>query len=1142
MIGRSNLFITLINQNNPDAYDKIEDALERGNLSPDASDDNGATLLLCAVRRRNYRLAELLLNEGANPFIISKYGQCAAGLIERFGDDRLRRIVQDVGDSGAIFDAVGEAWPIAQGLCLDAALGRTSEIRKKVAGGISVEERDAWGHTALMLAVLHGQDQAAQALFQSGANPESPQTLLGYQMIRFLNALKFLQADEFTQSMTAIYKKLSVFLFQSPSSTEAITTDNLASIASIHHLVRRSDITRIERLLALGVSPLLKNSRGFSALDVADQTHETQAKEVLLRHAGMQVPCPAGGRAVASASTASAPKAGQLTVNKDRSVDSGAGRETNARKTEPQATEPCTRNAQKLVETGDVVGLQVLLSSGVPPDAVMGRTSMFVYAARNNEHSFLFLLLNGGSLNLPDPSGTTARRQARRSSPRIRWLADQFALLKKREEPCSAEELMRAVMTGNHAEVAALAAANRRFLSASTEHGLTALGVASGNNDLLLCEILLDLGADPWQACLGGRLAVELTNDPAVRQFISMRMERMKAWVKQSHEPLKTTWYESACRALEEGGPPAEVLDAPEPALPEGTPYKEPSFPEVPSSVDSDDFGFIDDAAAAASVGISPEESALSDHPVPCGLLDKDFGIFSEEASDGQNKAASQTKPSDDAALVPPSAASLSESLRGLGYSLGAAVADIVDNAIAADASRVWVNYSSDDRSNLWFSVRDDGFGMNDKELQAAMKVGSKSPKALRAKTDLGRFGLGLKTASFSQCRRLVVCSVKDGKASAYAWDLDELAQKDEWLLERVELPLEDPRFEPLKHRTSGTVVLWEKIDRAFGSVEASDEEFRKTRLEALDRLRKHLRLTFHQYLTPDMTTGKPDIEILFGPGCTKLEPWDPFMSSSFAAPCRYQEEFWPIDASKPQVAFRPYVVPAPKTSHEEITLYGAEDLLDMQGFFIYRGKRLICCAGWLNLGIQKTPLRALARIRLTYESEHDLDWELDIRKSTVKIPRRNGWSRLRQLLCRRADAAIKKSEEVLGACYDEENVVGARADVLGRSMWSKERGQAPQLDFSSRLATAFRDALARVSEPDIVQGLLELMAYSHPAASSRAETAEVSLLGRAAIVELAYELAEGKAEKVRESLELLASHAPFSSWPAIMDEFKEEQ
>lgn len=314
MIGRSNLFITLINQNNPDAYDKIEDALERGNLSPDASDDNGAPLLLCAVRRRNYRLAELLLNEGANPFIISKYGQCAAGLIERFGDDRLRRIVQDVGDSGAIFDAVGEAWPIAQGLCLDAALGRTPEIRKKVAGGISVEERDAWGHTALMLAVLHGQDQAAQALFQSGANPESPQTLLGYQMIRFLNALKFLQADEFTQSMTAIYKKLSVFLFQSPSSTEAITTDNLASIASIHHLVRRSDITRIERLLALGVSPLLKNSRGFSALDVADQTHETQAKEVLLRHAGMQVPCPAGGRAVASASTASAPKAGQLTV------------------------------------------------------------------------------------------------------------------------------------------------------------------------------------------------------------------------------------------------------------------------------------------------------------------------------------------------------------------------------------------------------------------------------------------------------------------------------------------------------------------------------------------------------------------------------------------------------------------------------------------------------------------------------------------------------------------------------------------------------------------------------------------------------------------------------------------------------------
>lgn len=1215
MFSHTSRFFTLINQNSPDAYDEIEEALTNGNLPPDAADVNGVTLLLCAVRRLNFRLVELLLNEGANPFIVSKYGQCAAGLISRFGDVRFQRVIHDLGDSTESYDASAEAWPVVQGLCRDSVLGDTSRIKRKLGSGVAVEDRDAWGHTALMLAVLHGQADAAQMLFQAGAGPNNPQTLVGFPMRRFMNALKPLQAIPLTQCMEVICKKLACSLRSDPSSAEPISPEHLASIASIHHLVRRGDTSRIKRLLDLGVSPKLKNSRGLTVLDVANLTHEEEAKRLVTtwieedrerRLAEMKK----AASSEASMSIGSAGNAEADAVSQSLKTNGSQGR---GRRPQRSAPSSLRLNAKELIEAGDIVGLQVLLSTGASPDSLLSnKTSMLVHAARRCEESFLFLLLNGASPDLADPSGTTAE-MAVRHSPQLSYLVKNFVFPGNKATLNSSDKLLDAVLKGDCRLTACLGEANRQFLHAKTRGGLTLLGIAVGMEDVLLCEILLDLGADPWEKCFGKILPVDLARRMKEKkakkerkepkelteliELLHGRMESMKAWVRQSREPLKTFWYESAAKAVEEEEqaestqaeslasegrrqgetepqpvpeppakpeppaepeplakpePPAEPESPAEPELPaelEPPVKPEPERPAegIPSgsaSSGSDEPDFIEEAFNSSDPVPGEEGKSLpSEHPVAGKLEEDDYGIFSDaEADDREAESTRSVRADDSEAFVPPSAASLSESLRGLGYSLGAAVADIVDNAIAAGAKRIWIDYSSGKASSTWFSVRDDGCGMSEAELQVAMKIGSKSPKALRAKTDLGRFGLGLKTASFSQCRRLVVCSVKNGNAAAYAWDLDTLAEKDEWLLEKIPGPLEDARFESLKKQASGTVVLWEKIDRAFGSVEASDDEFDKARLEALDRLKKHLRLTFHQYLTADLSTGESDIDILFGAGSAKLEPWDPFMSSSFASPCRFQEEFWPADAAEPQVSFRPYVVPAPKSSPDEITLYGPEDLLDMQGFFIYRGKRLICCAGWLNLGVQKTPLHALARIKLTFDSKHDLDWELDIRKSTVKIPRRKGWNRLKQLLCRRAAAAVKKSEEVLVRSGEWTAETEAEADSSAKSMWRKERGQAPQIDFSSRLAAAFRDALARVREPDIVQGLMELMAFSHPAAAARAASAEASPLARAAIVELAYELADGKAENVRDALVLLASHEPFCSWPAIMDEFKEAE
>jgi Histidine kinase-, DNA gyrase B-, and HSP90-like ATPase len=133
---------------------------------------------------------------------------------------------------------------------------------------------------------------------------------------------------------------------------------------------------------------------------------------------------------------------------------------------------------------------------------------------------------------------------------------------------------------------------------------------------------------------------------------------------------------------------------------------------------------------------------------------------------------------------APPHAMAMLESLRGLGYSTGAALADIIDNSISAGADEVRLDFVWDGPSSR-ITVLDNGRGMSDADLESAMRLGDKNPLDVRLPHDLGRFGMGLKTASFSQCRRLTVASVKGVVRSCLRWDLDELAANPDggWLL-----------------------------------------------------------------------------------------------------------------------------------------------------------------------------------------------------------------------------------------------------------------------------------------------------------------------------------------------------------------------
>jgi hypothetical protein len=162
----------------------------------------------------------------------------------------------------------------------------------------------------------------------------------------------------------------------------------------------------------------------------------------------------------------------------------------------------------------------------------------------------------------------------------------------------------------------------------------------------------------------------------------------------------------------------------------------------------------------------------------------------------------------------PPDAPSLLESMRSIGYSLESALADIADNSVSAKAKQIAVEFRP--TPVPYVAVLDDGHGMTSSELEQAMRHGSTNPSILRSQSDLGRYGLGLKTASLSQCRRLTVVSRRGGKISGYRWDLDLIQKRKSWTLlqlDRDELATL-PHIDVLERSGSGTLVVWEGLDR----------------------------------------------------------------------------------------------------------------------------------------------------------------------------------------------------------------------------------------------------------------------------------------------------------------------------------------
>ena len=327
---------------------------------------------------------------------------------------------------------------------------------------------------------------------------------------------------------------------------------------------------------------------------------------------------------------------------------------------------------------------------------------------------------------------------------------------------------------------------------------------------------------------------------------------------------------------------------------------------------------------------------------------------------------------------MPPYAPVLMESTRAIGYSLEAAVADIIDNSIAAKANEVEIQFSPY-TAVPYVSILDNGCGMSKTELNDAMRYGSQSSLNERDGCDLGRFGLGLKTASLSQCRCLTVITKQERKVEARRWDLDEVYSKGSWALISLDkddlalIPQYQEQLKPLKH---GTLVIWERLDRMLKGTAAPDSLMNKQ----MDYVRDHLALVFHRYIAGESGINKLSIKINGLP----VEPKDPFLigrSTVFQDDERFAIEGHLVCVS----AFMlPHINALSKK--EKAMLGGSEGLTKDQGFYVYRNKRLLVWGTWFRMH-RKDELSKLARIRVDVPNALDHLWTLDIRKSTAVPP-----------------------------------------------------------------------------------------------------------------------------------------------------------
>ena len=320
-----------------------------------------------------------------------------------------------------------------------------------------------------------------------------------------------------------------------------------------------------------------------------------------------------------------------------------------------------------------------------------------------------------------------------------------------------------------------------------------------------------------------------------------------------------------------------------------------------------------------------------------------------------------------------PSAGPVIQALRSIGYNAQTAIADIVDNSIDAKAKNIYIGFEYSE-GNGFIRIEDDGIGMIEEELQKAMTIGSKDPRALRKKNELGRFGIGLKTASFSLGKRLSVMTKQDGVVFERCWDLDYVSDTDEWLLNRY-IPEDVKEKMGAIDGNNGTIVFIDLLDR-FSGAGTHKTLKRKSYYTKVNRIQKYLEMVFHEMLKQGLVMKINN---------NMLNPWNPFLEGNNRV---IEGEEQIVRINKKIVRITPYVLPHPSTFNqvEYKKAGGIKGWRDQQGFYVYRESRLVSFGDWFGM-FPKDAQSELVRIKVEFTNAADDDWKIDVKKSTISVP-----------------------------------------------------------------------------------------------------------------------------------------------------------
>jgi hypothetical protein len=319
---------------------------------------------------------------------------------------------------------------------------------------------------------------------------------------------------------------------------------------------------------------------------------------------------------------------------------------------------------------------------------------------------------------------------------------------------------------------------------------------------------------------------------------------------------------------------------------------------------------------------------------------------------------------------TPPNVSSFIKSLRDIGYTFEIAVADILDNCLTANSKNI--DIYAVESPKLVFCILDDGIGMDEDSLREAMRLSTKDPDSHRGESDLGRFGLGLKTASFSQCRLLTVISkTNKSQISGKQWDIEQVINSNSWALNSldendIKIIIDKLKgmdlYEKLLHQKSGTLVIWQDIDRV--------EEDSLTM--HLSNLREHLALVFHRFIDGIKKTHKVNFSI----NNAKIKGFNPFYNSDKQEQVNYK-------INKKIVSVQPHIMPSFRKSTKEVyNKYGTSNGYSRsQGCYLYRANRLIAEATWWKI-IKNQDSNQLVRVEINISNNQDKEWGVAVTKS----------------------------------------------------------------------------------------------------------------------------------------------------------------